>query len=222
MIELADVPTEQTTAATNLLLCLVALAVLAYLYRLRDRDPWKVRVWMASFTCLMVANLLAVGVHGLKLAAGAHFVVWTLVYLSLGLVVACFVAGVVRDLWGEPLSRRTLPVMTIVAVVFGMVSLVIGQFIVFIAYEALFVTFAIAGYGYLAGRLAGAGLVCAGLVISLLAAVVQATRIIPQVTLIWTFDHNGLFHLLQLPGAILIVLGVGAALRAHASAPRAD
>lgn len=222
MIELTDVPIELTTAATNLPLVLVALAGLAYLYRLRDRDPWKVRVWMANFTCVLVANLLAAGAHGLKLAAQAYAAAWALIDLSLGLTIACLVVGVVLDLWGERWSRRTVPVMTVVALAFVVVSLVIGQFIVFVAYEALFVTFAIAGYGYLVGRLAGAGLVCAGLVISLLAAVVQATRIIPQVTLIWTFDHNGLFHLLQLPGAILIVLGVGAALRAHASAPRAD
>lgn len=214
MIELVDAPTELTTAATNLPLGLVALVASIYFHRLRGRDPWKAGVWMAASACFLVVSILASGVHGLKLSEQVHFLGWTLIYLGLGLMVAAVFVGAVVDLWGERASRRTAPVMAIVALLFVLAARVSGRFIVFIGYEALFVGFALVGYGYLAvtRRLAGAGLVWAGLLVSPMAAVVQTTD--AQVTMIWTFDHNGLFHLLQVPGLILIVLGVGTALRA--------
>ncbi len=222
MIEFVDAPTELTTAATNLPLGLVALVASIFFHRLRGRDPWKARVWMAASACLLVVSILGAGVHGLELSEQVHFLGWTLIYLGLGLMVAAVFVGAVRDLWGERASRRTAPVMAIVALLFVLAARVSGRFIVFIGYEALFVGFALVGYGYLAvtRRLAGAGLVWAGLLVSLMAAVVQTTD--AQVTMIWTFDHNGLFHLLQVPGLILIVLGVGAALRADRAGHQPD
>ena len=222
MIELVDAPTELTTAATNLPLGLVALVASICFHRLRGRDPWKAGVWMAASACLVVVGILGAGVHGLELSEQAHFLGWTLIYLGLGLIVAAVTVGAVLDLWGERASRRTAPVMAMVALLFVLAARVSDRFIVFIGYEALFVGFALVGYGYLAvtRSLAGAGLVWAGLLVSLMAAVVQTTD--AQVTMIWTFDHNGLFHLLQVPGLILIMLGVGVALRADRAGHQPD
>ena len=57
-------------------------------------------------------------------------------------------------------------------------------------------------------RVPGAGSVAMGILVTLAAAAVQASRLIPSITLIWTFDHNGLFHILQMVGLVLIVLGL--------------
>ena len=46
----------------------------------------------------------------------------------------------------------------------------------------------------------------AGITITILAAIVQATDI--TLTIIWQFDHNGIFHLLQIPGVLLIFKGL--------------
>ena len=213
-IEITASPTELTTAATNLPLGLVALAASISFYRLRGRNPWKARVWMAVSVSFLVVNILAAGAHGLKLAEPAHFVVWTLIFLGLGMMIAAVTLGAILDLWGERASRRMAPVMAVVASLFVLAMRASGQFLVFIGYEALFVGFALVVYGYLAvtRRLAGAGLLWAGLLVSLLAALVQTTG--AQVTIIWTFDYNGLYHLLQLPGLILMVFGVVMALRA--------
>jgi len=218
MIELTDVPTELSTAATNLPFGLVALVGLVYLHGLRERDPWKVKVWMAASACLLVAGIGGVGVHGLELSEQVSFLVWTLIYLGLGLMIAAASVGAVLDLWGERASRRAAPVMAMVALLFVLAARISDRFIVFIGYEALLVGCALVGYGYLAvtRRLAGAGLVWAGLLVSLIAAVVQTTD--AEVTMIWTFNQDGLFHLLQVLGVILIILGVGAALRAKRAA----
>jgi len=222
MIALTDDPTELTTAATNLPLGLVALVALIWFYWLRRRNAWKARIWMAASVSFVVASILAAGVHGLQLPEPVHFLVWTLIYLGLGMVIAAVTLGAVLDLWGERASRRMAPVMAVVALLFVLAMRVSGRFIVFIGYEALFVAFALVVYGYLAltRRLASAGLLWAGLLVSLMAAVVQTTG--AEVTMIWTFDHNGLFHLLQVPGLILMVLGVGAALRADRAGHQPD
>ena len=51
----------------------------------------------------------------------------------------------------------------------------------------------------------------AGILVTLLAAVVQLTDW--TVTLVWPLDHNGIFHLIQMPGLLLMVLGVRRGLR---------
>jgi hypothetical protein len=58
----------------------------------------------------------------------------------------------------------------------------------------------------------GAGLMTAGILVTLAAAVIQATRLVPQISVVWTFDHNGLFHIVQMLGVVLIVSGLRAAI----------
>ena len=53
----------------------------------------------------------------------------------------------------------------------------------------------------------GASAMAAALALSLAAGAVQASELGP-VRLLWEFDHNGLFHLLQLLGLILLVTGL--------------
>lgn len=217
MIELTDLATERTTAVTNLLISLVGLVALVYFHTFRALEPWKVKIWTAAAVCLMAANTAAAAVHGLKLAEPMHKAIWALTELSLGLLIACFVVGTVRDLWSERASRVITPVMIVVALLFFAITRFNHNFVIDVLYEGSFVGFAFLGYGYgyLAStrRLPGTGLVCAGLFVTLLAAVVQTTGV--EVTLIWTFDHNGVFHLMQLLGVILLAVGIGASLRAE-------
>ena len=59
---------------------------------------------------------------------------------------------------------------------------------------------------------AGAHWVTAGLAVSLAAGVVQAIDTV-SFRLVWTFDHNGIFHLIQLLGLAVLGRGLGRALR---------
>jgi hypothetical protein len=47
----------------------------------------------------------------------------------------------------------------------------------------------------------------AGVGASMIAAAAQMTRSL-QVRLIWTFDHNGIFHLIQVSGVIFFCVGL--------------
>lgn len=215
MIEFVDVPTEQTTATTDAVLALLALAGLFLLLRLRSRDPWKGTIWGIALGCLAIASALGAVAHGVQTSEAFQRLLWFGIYLSLGLLVALFAIGTVHDLWGERASRMIAPVMVVIGVAFVAVTrLIDGGFAVFVVYEAVALSFALIGYGYLAlsARVSGAGLVAAGILVTLAAAAIQATRLGAPITVIWTFDHNGLFHLVQMAGVVLIVLGLRVAL----------
>jgi hypothetical protein len=84
-----------------------------------------------------------------------------------------------------------------------------GIFFVFIIYEGLALLFALAAYSWMASRgtLDGAVLMAAGVLVSLMAAGIQAVKKI-KLKLIWVFDHNGIFHLVQGLGLVLLVMGL--------------
>lgn len=215
MIEFVDVPTEQTTAATDALLALLALAGLVVLLRLRSRDPRKVAIWGAALACLALASALGAIAHGVRTGPAVEHLLWPGIYFSLGLLVALFVVGTVYDLWGARAARRIAPLAVVIATAFVAITrLVDGGFVVFIVYEAVALSFALLGYCCLAmrGRLPGSGLMAAAILVTLAAAAVQATRLGAPITVIWTFDHNGLFHLVQMAGVALIVAGLRVAM----------
>jgi hypothetical protein len=88
-----------------------------------------------------------------------------------------------------------------------------SSFLAFIIYEAVVMVIALVAYGVLAvrGRLQGAGLMCAGIAVTIAAAVIQASGSVTA-RLVWEFDHNGLFHLVQMPGLLLLAAGLKASL----------
>jgi hypothetical protein len=54
-------------------------------------------------------------------------------------------------------------------------------------------------------------LMAAGVLVTIIAAAIQASGSV-SLTLIWPFDHNGLYHLVHMVGALLLLAGLRAAL----------
>jgi len=212
-MELIDIPTEQTTAATDAVLGLVALAVAGYLSQRGQAFPWKTNLWLVTFGVLAVASFLGTVAHGFKLSESTKANLWVALYLSLGVLVALFVVAAIYDLWGLAAARRALPLMLgVAAIFFGITLIWPDSFLVFIIYEAVAMLFALGGYLWLAtnGHLAGAWWMVGGILVTIIAAGVQASSI--SFTLIWPFDHNGVYHLVQLVGVGLLLLGLRVAL----------
>lgn len=213
-MRLTPSPTERTTAATDLILCAQGLLHAADLLR-GPGDPWRGRVWAGAFAGLGVAGALGAVAHGLELGEAPLRRTWRGIYLALGLTVACFAAGAVGDAWGRPAGRRAVPALGAAALGFFALSQRLrGGFLVFIVYEAAALLFALGVYARLAqgGRLAGAHLVAAGTLVSLIAAAVQTSRL--RVTLLGLpLDNNGLFHLVQMAGLPILAAGLRAGQR---------
>jgi len=212
-LELASAAAERTTAATDALL---ALTVSGGLVRLRRATPasWRRTVWLAALATFAASALLGTVVHGVALVPPVSDALWQPLYLLLGVAVALFAAGAVADWRGERAARATVPALIAVAGGFYLASRSSGgDFRVFLLFEAAALLFALCVYGRLA-RLErpGAGTMAVALAVSLAAGAVQAAEGL-SVQLIWVFDHNGLFHLVQLVGVVLLVRGLMLSLR---------
>jgi hypothetical protein len=217
------IPTEQTTALTDLILAVVALFCAAVLHMARRQDVWKVRLWTWVFVLLAVAALLGTAAHGLDLTEQARANVWRPLYLSLGLVVALFALAAVRDWRGEGRARRLAPLAVWIGIGFFLVTqLGSGTFLIFVAYEAAATLFALAVYAALALRrqLPGAGIVAAGILLNLIAAAVQASDTIGVSLAGVPLDHNGVFHLVQIVAVVVLTVGLRRGLAATARARR--
>jgi len=211
IVHLTAVTTELTTAATDLTLAIVAAVCAFYLARWWSRDPWRAALWCAAIGLLAVSSLLGAIAHGFELSVIAQDRLWAALYLMLGLTVSLFVVAAAYDWRGDRLARRLVAPMLLVGVgFFAVTRLVAGTFLVFVVYEAAAMFFAFGVYVTLEAhkRLRGAGVVAVGIALSILAAAIQATHAV-RVTIIWPFDHNGVFHIVQLVGVMAIVTGVG-------------
>jgi len=202
-------PTEVVTAVTNLPLAFVSLAAVHGLYLRRQAQPLRAWLWIGMFGGLAIASSVGAFAHGLALDAAVRKLIWHPINAALGLTVACFVAGAVLDRWGPGAARRALPALLLLSAgFFGYATFGASGFLPFILYEGVAMLFCLAIYLTLAAqrRLPGAGWMVAGVAITILAAGLQATPISFRLGV--TFDHNGVFHLLQLPGLLCLLTGV--------------
>lgn len=215
-----DIPTEQTTAITDAILALLALGCIIYLWQIGQSDTWKTGLWAAAYGLLALAAGLGAIAHGFQMSATNSWWFWHPINMALGLLVALFVVGVIYDWWGPAAAQRIVPIMLGVGLLFfGLTIFFSDLFIVFIIYEAAAMLFALGVYGWLAvtGQLPGAGWLAAGVLATIIAAGVQAGwngRENP-ITLIWQFDQNGVYHLIQMIGVVLLLIGLRAALLAE-------
>lgn len=206
--ELASSVTERTTSATDAILALAAAAAAA---RLRRRTPasFARQVWLGALGALALASVLGAVTHGFVLRPRLQDALWQPLYLALGVAMALFVVGAVRDWQGDRAGRRMLvPMLLLAAVFYAVTRAAGGDFLAFVLYEAAALVFALLVYLRLAReRRPGAAAMAAALGVSLTAGAVQAAGVGP-VRLVWDFDHNGLFHLVQLLGLALLVAGL--------------
>jgi Family of unknown function (DUF6962) len=205
-MELNAIPTEQTTAATDLLLALAALAGTWYL---RRGTGWRATIWAGVFVLMAFSALLGAAAHGLALADPDTSWLWGPAYLALGAMLALFAAGTVLDRWGEKAARRTLPAVLAWVLLFCAATFVLaGDFLAFVLFEGGVMLFALCCYTLAAVRhRPGSALTAAGILVTILAAFLQ-TRHGLRLTFVREFDNNGIFHLVQLPGLLLLLAGL--------------
>ena len=216
-MKFVDSPTERTTAATDLLLAAVGIGGALYLQGAVPEGSWKAQVWSWVFALVAFSGALGAVVHGIELPPGPHATLWQGINLGLGMSVSLFVVGVVCDLFGPAVSHRVLKVMLAAGVGFYLISRVLpGRFAVFVLYQAAASLFALAAYGWLVvgGHSEGAGFMALGVLAGLVAGWLQ-TRKMLTLRLGWTFDHNGLFHLVQAGALMLILFGLDASLKSY-------
>ncbi len=206
---LTNSPTELTTSATDALLAIECAVIIAVLLRSAPTNHWRTTLWCGVFTLLATASFLGALVHGLEMPKSIRIALWTPLYLSLGILVLLFIMGAIADWQGKVAAKRLVPWGIGVSAAFlGLTALLGGKFIVFIVYAATIMLSGLAIYTFLAAthRLKGAAVVALAILLNLAGAAVQASNL--SLHLVFPFDHNGLFHLVQIASTAILGLGV--------------
>lgn len=190
------------------MLAIECVVVLVCLWRTPTGDRWRTGLWCWVFGLLAFVSLLGSAAHGLEMAHSWRAALWKPLYLSLGLLVALFLVGAFFDWCGRVVAGRLVPWSLGVGIIFfGLTEFLDGGFIIFLVYEAVAMAGALAIYSFLAAthQLKGAGIVALAIFLNLAAAAIQASSL--SFTFWVPFDHNGVFHLIQM--LVIAVLGLG-------------
>ncbi len=202
-------PTELTTSATDAVLALECILIAAYLRHTGTVDRWRAGLWCWILGLIAFSAFLGAVAHGFEMPGSMYAALWKPLYLSLGILIGLFLVGAVYDWRGRIAAGRLVPWSIGGGVAFlGVTEIVRGPFIVFAVYEAAVMLSVLAIYVFLAAthRLKGAGVVSVAIVLNLAAAGAQASDLSVR---IWVpFDHNGIFHLVQMAGAGMLGLGL--------------
>ena len=211
MIQIIDIPTEQTTAATDVVMAIIALMVTIKVYQYgKDIDRKKTMIWVWAFGLLTFASAVGSVAHGFKMSKLTNFILWQPLNLALGIAIGLFAAGVVYDYKNFSLPKTLIPILLVGAIAFFTVTVILpNAFIVFIIYEAIAMIYALVVYTMLAsrGKVKGAGLMATGILVTIIAAAIQAIETI-KATIIYEFDHNGIFHIVQMIGLLILLKGL--------------
>jgi hypothetical protein len=209
-VQLTDVPTEQTTAISDALLALVALGCAVCLRRIGCGTPWRTNVWSLAIGLVAPAAALGAIAHGLEISPETEALLWQPLNVAMGLSVALFVVGVVHDAWGRASAGRTLPGMLAAALGFYLLTVLVpGTFLLFALFGLSAMVFAVVAYGWITvrDRREDFALMTAGVALSLIAGAVQTQHSV-LITIVWPFDHNGVFHLIQIVSLLVLTAGL--------------
>jgi hypothetical protein len=210
-MKLVKDPVEQTAAVTDIILALVAFggAMLLQGAPVNAGGLWRINIWSATIGLIGLAAALGALAHGLILKPIPHNRIWRVLNLALALAVSLFVVGVINDLCSYELARKALPFMLVAGLGFYLTTLIYpGIFFLFIVYEGPALLFSLGAYLFLSATgEPGAGFMASGVLLSIVAAGLQTRKSI-VITLIWKFDHNGIYHMVQTIGLVLLIAGL--------------
>lgn len=205
-----QIPTEQTTAFTNVILGMVCLVLVRRLQHYASQDYLRVRCWQSLLVFLSVAAFIGAFAHGVVISEATYEALWKPLLLILGVVIANMALVALYDLYGAVALWRAGPLLLLVAIAFFAVTYLEGAtFLVFILYQMIGMLFAFFVYLLLGvkKRLRGAFGIAGGVVLQLVAGGIQASGPF-EVKCVWLFDHNGIFHMVGLIATCVMVWGM--------------
>ncbi|MEI6667004.1 MAG: hypothetical protein WCP29_02525 [Acidobacteriota bacterium] len=200
--------TEPMTLATDYLMGAVALVLAVLLFRQGESDSQAaMRLWASALAMTALASFVGGSYHGFveMLPPVVSARMWRLTLAATGVGSAALLAAAVVAGSTGALRRALL----------GVVVAKLACYLVLIWFRTEFITvivdytLALVGVVLLAwlsgssGLTGAAGWITAGVVVSVVAALIQALRVAPHPQ----FNHNDLFHLVQTGALYLLYRG---------------
>ena len=198
---------EPTTMITDYLLCALAVVLGLRLWRAgRASGETTVQLWGASFLTTAVAAFVGGTAHGFAAMLGitGQMVLWKLTVWSIGLTAFQLLAATAHAALGGTTRRVVLALAALQLVVFVVWMIRHEAFIWVIAdyLPAVLVALVLQLRLCLRHR-PGAGWLIAGLLTTLVGAAVQASGF----ALHPSFNHNDLYHVIQMAATVMLYCG---------------
>jgi hypothetical protein len=205
------VPIMLTEPAT--LLTDYGLGILCALF---GRRLWKagqvstntsVSCWAVGMSALAVASFAGGTVHGFSLVLGEIVLqgLWKGTAFAIGLASCCFLAGTMIALAPQPLRWWLvgLPILQLASYAVWMVTHDEFRYVIYNYGMTLAVVLLVQIYQGVVRNAPSAGWIVAGILVSFLAALVQQSGL----ALHPSFNHNDLYHVVQMVGMVLLYRG---------------
>lgn len=201
---------EPVTMLTDYALAGVTAALARMLWRAREGRPAR-SYWTLAFAALALGALLGGTWHGLAPALGgtARSALWKATVLAVGVASFAMLAGSARAVVPARFARALVAIAAAkLAVYSAWVALRDDDYIWVIADtgSALAAVAALHGWSALARRDAASRWMLGGVGVSVLAAAVQASGFDP----LPGFNHNDLYHVIQVGAMLLLYRGARA------------
>lgn len=198
---------EPTTMITDYLLGALAVALGLRLWRLgRATDEVTVRLWGGSFLTTAVAAFAGGTSHGFAAMIGSagHTVLWKLTVGSIGLTAFLLVVATAHAALRGAARRVVIGVAGVQLILYAIWMIGHDAFIWVIAdyLPAVIVVLALQFRLYLRHQ-PGAGWLLVGLLTTLVGAAVQASGF----ALHPSFNHNDLYHVIQMAATVMLYRG---------------
>jgi hypothetical protein len=165
------------------------------------------RLWAAAFLGFAVAALSGAAWHGFHVALGPRvsFWIWKVTVYAIGLFGLSAVTGSILASTEGRARAALLALMGTISAVYFVHMATHREFVYVLAFQAAAMTllFSIHAHGAWKARDAASPWMIAGVLVSTLGAAAQAARLSPHPS----FDHNDLFHVVQMVGSYLFFRG---------------
>jgi Family of unknown function (DUF6962) len=207
-MDFVQIPTEQTTSITNIVLAAVLIVIFFVLKD--DKNKKRNLMWRGYMFCFFIGAVLGAIGHGVIMDKLILDILWNVLYALMGFGLGFLMIAALNDLKGGAVSRFVAGLCMVPAVLFYFVTILIsGHFIVFVGYVVLTTSFALIVYAIIFARTKNLAILILiiGISFNLITGIVQA--LYPgELHFIWVFDGNGLSHIVYATGMALTYLGV--------------
>ncbi|MCJ8329795.1 MAG: hypothetical protein MJH11_07400 [Lentisphaeria bacterium] len=207
-IEFTSSLTERTTAVTDLILAIEFLIFAIQFYR-ASKKKIHVASWAIPFLLLSAAFLTGAIFHGIvkqnqELNVQLKFMMAFLTAFGL----AHLVSASVRE-WQIKIYLKSVIVMSLVSIGFIVVSAKASSFNIYVIFiiVSMFLVTRLNMMQFRKSKRAGHLWIILGAILTAIAGLIQLKRDI-RFTIIWEFDCNGAFHLVQIIATFILGKGI--------------
>lgn len=198
---------EPMTVATDYALGVLGVWLGIRLWRRSSREEESVRLWAGTLFAMALAAFAGGTAHGFadRLGESGHWIVWRITVWSIGVASLCIVAAMARFAFSRRTAANVIAVFALQFVLYAVWMLWHDgfQYVILDYVPAMLFVLATALWLGASRGWAGSRWVAAGILVSFAAAGIQVSGL----ALHRHFNHNDLYHLIQMAGVYLLYRG---------------